>query len=91
MLTQTYRSCFPLFDTDDLEKKQITLLKHGLLLLGDFGQALFIRSCHENVILTTKSRNFTETAFVQGDSAGGSKLIEQTLPYWAIKRMGLTD
>ena len=44
------------------------------------GKALFIRSCHEDVILTRKSHNCAGTAFVQGDSAGGSKLIEQTLP-----------
>ena len=47
--------------------------------MGDFGQALLIRSCHEDVILTRKSHNCAGTAFVQGDSAGGSKLIEQTL------------
>ena len=32
------------------------------------------------MILTRKSHNCTGTAFAQGDSAGGSKLIEQTLP-----------
>ena len=31
------------------------------------------------MILTRKSHNCAGTAFVQGDSAGGSKLIEQTL------------
>ena len=31
------------------------------------------------MILTRKSHNCDGTAFVQGDSAGGSKLIEQTL------------
>ena len=31
------------------------------------------------MILTRKSYNCTGTAFVQGDSAGGSKIIEQTL------------
>ena len=48
---------------------------------GDFGQALLIRSCHEDVIWTRKSHNCAGTAFVQGDSTGGSKLIEQTLHY----------
>ena len=38
-----------------------------------------MRSCHEDVILTREEHNCTGTAFVQGDSAGGSKLIEQTL------------
>ena len=32
------------------------------------------------MILTRKSHNCAGTAFVQGDSAGGSKLVEQTLP-----------
>ena len=40
---------------------------------------MFIRSCHEDVIFTRKSHNYARTAFVQGDSAGGSKLIERTL------------
>ena len=47
------------------------------------GQALFIRSCHEDVIFTRKSHNCAGTAFVQGDSAGGSKLTEQTLNQYA--------
>ena len=42
-------------------------------------QALFVRSCHEDVIFTRKSHECAGTAFVQGDPAGGSKLIEQTL------------
>ena len=48
--------------------------------LGNFGQALCLRSCHEDLILTRKSHNCAGFAFIQGDSAGGSKLIEQTLP-----------
>ena len=40
---------------------------------------MFIRLCHEDVIFTRKSHNYAGTAFVQGDSAGGSKLTEQTL------------
>ena len=47
--------------------------------MGNFGQALCIRSCHEDLILTRKSHNWAGIAFIQGDSAGGSKLIEQTL------------
>ena len=47
-------------------------------LLGDLGQALFKRACHEDVIFTRKSHNCAGTAFVQGDSVGGSKLTEQT-------------
>ena len=47
--------------------------------LGNCGQAFCIRSCYEDLILTRKSHNCAEIAFIQGDSAGGSKLIEQTL------------
>ena len=52
------------------------LIKHCLLPIG---QALFIRSCHEDVIFSRKSHNCAGTTFVQGDSVGGSKLTEQTL------------
>ena len=48
-------------------------------LLGNSGQALCIKSCREDLILTRKSHNCAGIAFIQGDSAGGSKLIEQTL------------
>ena len=65
-VSQTSRSCFPLLDVDDLE-------------IADCSKLLFIRSCHEDVIFTGKSHNFAGTAFVQGDSVGGSKLTEQTL------------
>ena len=47
--------------------------------LGNLGQAFFIRSCHEDVIFTRKSHNCAGTAFVHGDSVGGSKLTEQNL------------
>ena len=53
-------------------------------LLGDLGQALFIRSCHEDVIFTRKSHNCVGTAVVQGDSVGGSKLTEQTSTYTGL-------
>ena len=51
---------------------------------GNFGQALCIRSCHEDLILTRKSHNCSGIAFIQGDSAGGSKLIEQTITRIAV-------
>ena len=52
-----------------------------LYLLGNFGQAMCIRSCHEDLVLTRKSHNCAGIAFIQGDSAGGSKVIEQTLQF----------
>ena len=57
-------------------KGQLSIVSY---LLGNLGQAFFIRSCHEDVIFTRKSHNCAGTAFVQGDSVGGSKLTEQTL------------
>ena len=48
--------------------------------LGNFRQALCIKSCLEDLVLTRKRHNCTGIAFIQGDSAGASKLIEQTLP-----------
>ena len=47
--------------------------------MGDLEQALFLRSCHEDAILTRKSHNCAGTEFVQGNSAGGSKLTKVTL------------
>ena len=47
--------------------------------MDNFGQALCIRSCHEDLILTRKTHNCSGIAFIQGDSAGGSKLIEQSI------------
>ena len=41
---------------------------------------MFTRSCHEDLILTRKSHNCSGIAFTHGGTAGGSKLIEQTLP-----------
>ena len=60
-----------------------------------FAQALCIRSCHENLILTRKSHNCAGIEFIQGDSAGGSKLIEQTSHFcdyreWSIPGKGST-
>ena len=51
----------------------MAVLKYCLLLSGRFWASI------EDVVLTRKSHNCAETAIVQGDSAGGSKLIEQTL------------
>ena len=63
-------------------------------LLGDLGQALFIRSCHEDVIFTKKSNN-VGTAFVQGDSVVGSKLtlhcIAEIRAYWVLFRSTTLD
>ena len=69
----------PPFEIDHLEIVNYCTLGIVYYLLGDLGQALFIRSCHENVILARKMGNWAGTAFSQGDSAGGSKLIEQSL------------
>ena len=54
-------------------------LTTAFYLSGNFEQALCIRSCHEDLILTRKSHSCAGIAFIQGDSAGGSKLIEQAL------------
>ena len=56
-----------------------------LYSLDNFGQALCIRSCHQDLILTRKSHNCAGIAFIQEDSAGGSKLIEQTLLYHCFR------
>ena len=72
-------SCFPLFDVDHMEIANCSNLTILFYALGNFGQALCVRSCHEDLILERKSHNCAGIAFIQGDSAGGSKLIEQTL------------
>ena len=66
-----------LFDVDHLEIANCFYLI--IVFLGNFGQALCIRSCHKYLILTRKSHNYAGIAIIQGDSASGSKLIEQTL------------
>ena len=84
--SQASHSFFPLFQVDHLEIANCSDLTIVFYPLGNFGQALLIRSCHENVILTRKSHNFAGFVFIQGDSAGGSKFIEQTLkPYEKYK------
>ena len=78
--SHTSHSYFPLFDADHLEIANCSNLTIVFYLLGNFGQALqCIRSCHEDLILTRKSHNCAGIAFIQGNSADGSKLIEQTL------------
>ena len=76
---QTSYSYFPLFGVDHLKIANCSNLTIVVYPLGNLGQALCIRSCHEDLILTRKSHNCAGIAFIQGDSAGGSKLIEQTL------------
>ena len=56
--------------------KVVTVSEVPVLPIGRSWEALFIRSCHEDVIFARKSHNCAGTAFVQGDSVGGSKLIE---------------
>ena len=75
----TSHSCFPLFDVDHLDMANCSNLTIVFYPLGNFGQALCIRSCREDLIFTRKSHNYAGIAFNQGDSAGGSKLTEQTL------------
>ena len=77
--SQASHSFFPLFNVDHLKITNCSDLTIVFYSLGKFGQALWIRSCHEDVILTRKSHNCAGITFIQGDSAGGSKLIEQTL------------
>ena len=88
----TCRSCFPLFDTDDLEIANCSIKALCFTFWAILGKHCLIKSCHEYVILTRKSQNCAGTAFVQGDSAGGSKLIEQTLPkyhlYFKLSSLG---
>ena len=64
---------------------------HCFYFLGDFGQALLIRSYNKDVILTRNSHNCAGTAFVQGDSASGSKFIEQTLRCLTTEKKGKSD
>ena len=73
--------CFPLFDVDHLEIANCYNLTIVFYPLGNFWQALCIRLCHEDLILTRKSHNCAGIAFIQGDSAGDSKLIGQTLQH----------
>ena len=76
--SQTVYSYFPLFDVDH-QIANCSDLAIVFYPLDYFGQALCIRSCHEDLILTRKSHNCSGIVFIQGESAGGSKLIEQTI------------
>ena len=72
-------------DDDDLQIANCSIKSLSFTfwaILGNFGQAMLIRSCHEDVIFARKRHNCSGTAFVQGGSAGSSKLIEYTL--WSI-------
>ena len=69
----------PLFDVDHLKIANCSNVTIVFYALGNFGQALCIKSCHEDLILTRKSHNCAGIAFIQGNSADGSKLFEQTL------------
>ena len=79
-LLLTSHSCFSLFDINYLEIANCSNKSIVFYLYCDFLQALFVRSCHEDVILTKKSHNCTGTAFFQGNSAGGSRLIDGLTP-----------
>ena len=70
--SQTFYSYFPLFDIDRLKIANCSL---SFYPLGNFRQA----SCNEDLILIRKSHNCSGIEFIRGDSAGGSKLTEQTL------------
>ena len=83
-LSQTCHSGFPLFDVDHLEIANCSNLTIVYYPLGNFGQAFCRRLCHEDLILTRKSHNCAGMAFIQRDTAGGSKLIEQTF-IWSQK------
>ena len=61
---------FSLFDVDHLKIANCSNLTTVFYPLGNFGQALCIRLCHEDLILTRKSHNCSGIAFIQGDSAG---------------------
>ena len=83
--SQTSHSCFPLFDVDHLEIAHCSNLTTVFYPLVNFGHVLCIKSCYEDLNLTRKSHNCTGIAFIQGDSAGSSKLIEQTLSTFKIQ------
>ena len=61
-----------LSDVDNLEIANYSNLTTVFYPLGNFRQALCIRSCHEDLVLTRKSHNCPHNcagiAFIQGDS-----------------------
>ena len=77
--SQTFHSYFFLFDFDHLKIAHCYNLTTVFYPLDNFGQALCTRLCNEDLILTRKSHNCSGIASIQGNSAGGSKLIEQTI------------
>ena len=56
-----------LFDVDHLEMANCCNLTTVFYPLGNFGQALCIRSFHDDLILKRKSHNWARIAFIQGD------------------------
>ena len=76
-----------MLDVDHLEIANCSYLTTLFYPLGNFGQALCIRVCHEDLILTRNSHNCARIAFIQGDSARDSKLIEQTLPQFENNKL----
>ena len=59
----------------------IELLKFTIFcpFWASLGEALFEKSCDQDAIRRTKTHNCIGREKFQGDAAGGSKLIEQTL------------
>ena len=45
-------------------------------------EALFQNACHQDAIKQTNTHNCIGIEKIQGDTTGGSKLIEQTLLSW---------
>ena len=55
--SQTSHSCFPLSDVDYLEIANCSNVTTVFYPSGNVGQALCIRLCHEDLLLTRKSHN----------------------------------
>ena len=72
--SQTFHSYFPLLNVVHLKSKMLIVVYP----LGNVGQELCIRSCHEDLILTRKRHNCSSIGFIQVGLCSGSKLIEQT-------------
>ena len=51
------------------------------------GKALFLNACHQDAIKQTNTHNCVGIEKFQGDTAGGSKLIEQTLLSWTCNTL----
>ena len=57
---------------------------------ASLGEALFQNACHQDPIKQTNTHNCVGIEKFQGDTAGGSKLIEQTLLSWSVILSSLT-